>query len=137
MTGAQLRPDRQRGAGRLPAAGLVWLLTVLSILQWIAPSVDPSLRAQFNGHATSDRVLATADHLSLAAEAKSPARPVASEKRSGGQRSLPSSEDSDAVLQIASSAKSDGTTGPILAEVVVAVSRHGHSFTARGPPGIG
>lgn len=137
MKGAQLRLGRQRAARRLRAAGLVWLLTILSILQWIAPSVDPSLLARFNGHATSDRVLATADHMSPAAEVKSSARPVASEKRSAGQRSLPSSEDSDAVAQIASPALSGRSRGPILAVAVVAVSRDGHSFTARSPPGVG
>ncbi len=137
MTGAQLRPDRQRTARRLRAAGLVWLLTILSILQWIAPSVDPSLLARLNGHATSERVLAIADHLSLAAEAKSPARPAASEKRSAGHRSLPSSEDSDAVTQASSPTKSGGSNDPILAEAVAAISRDGHSFTARSPPGIG
>lgn len=138
MTGAHHGSNDQSPKRRLRVATLVWLLSALSLLQWIAPSVDPWLLSRLGEGATLEPPPAAAEHPSPAVEARSTAAPAAFEARPAGQRSLPSNDDLDAVphrpnLTIAGEFRD----APHRTRTVATLSRDSHSTTARSPPGKG
>lgn len=138
MTGAHFQLCRRGDTPRSPVTALLWLLTALSVLQWSAPPVDPSLLKQPGAVARHEPGMTMVERLSPAIEAAAPASVIAFEKRSPGGRTLPSSDDLSTVtaglppadlagrIALGTAAPEDGQSG--LA---------GRTFTARGPPVAG
>lgn len=118
-------------------ASLLWLVTALSVLQWSAPSVDPSLLQRLLAGHAGEAGLATGDHGAAAVvEARAAPAIVVVEKRSSGGRLLSSGSD-DSGIAIASlvlrigTAVSAATDAPDGGTPRAAAER---PFTARGPP---
>lgn len=134
----QHQTDRRRGAGMLSRlASLLWLVTALSLLQWSAPAVDPSLIQRLLAGPIGEAGLANGDHGTAAVvEARAAPSVVVVEKRSSGGRLLSSGSD-DAGIAGASLALRGGATAGSATDVAqsgptrTAAER---PFTARSPP---
>jgi len=134
MPGPRL-PDRRRGADFLSrVASLLWLVTALSVLQWSAPAVDPSLFQRLlageAGLSTDDRATPTV------VEARAAPAVVVAEKRSSGGRPLSSGADD---VEVAGVPAIHGIAA--IPETVTDTSDAGPPravaacpFAARGPP---
>lgn len=128
-------PDRRRGADILSrVASLLWLVTALSVLQWSAPGVDPSLFQRLlageAGLAQDDRAAPTV------IEARAAPAVVVAEKRACGGRPLSSGTDDievagvPAIRGIAAIPECVTDTSDAAPPRAVAAC----PFAARGPP---
>ena len=67
---------------------MLWLVTALSVLQWQAPGVDPSVFARLGTEVERSVGLAVAEHALPAVEARAATSTVVLDKRSSGGRPL-------------------------------------------------
>lgn len=137
MTGSHRQQQGPSDGRRPPITALLWLLTVLSVLQWTAPAVDPALFARLSAGTPHDLGLAVAERPSPAVEARAATATIAFEKRSPSGRSLPPVDDAEAAPPghpPASTAgrAAAGTAAPADEPRTLA----GSTFAARGPPDL-
>ena len=119
------------------AMAMLWLVTALSVLQWQAPGVDPSVFARIAAGVERSVGLAVAEHALPAVEARAATATVVVDKRSSGGRPLSPATPDGAELGVPPAAI------PGLSAAMVAAAAGepeqpraatGCAFAARSPP---
>lgn len=130
--------DRRRGADVMSrVAAIVWLFTVLSVLQWSAPTLDPALFQRLAAGSTGDAGLATGDHTASAVvEARAAPSVAVAEKRTGGIRLLAAGGDdaglaASGIVSLAGNAFAAAVPAAADSPRLAAARR---AFSARSPP---
>lgn len=137
MTGARLI-CRKRCAGILSRLGAVlWFVTALSVLQWSAPTIDPSLfaRLQTSGGQAADFIKEDRS-VGPVVEAHAASSAMVADKRISATRTLaPAKKDADSALPpvlLAASARAARASGT--ERLAIPHAADDRASTARGPP---
>ncbi len=118
---------------------VLWLVTALSVLQWQAPAVDPSVFARLGTGVERSVGLAVAEHALPAVEARAATAVVVLDKRSSGGRPLsPTSPDGAdlGVPPVAIPGLSATMAATATGDHAEPRAAAGRAFAARSPPAL-